>query len=191
MLDNHTVEFCTQGFILFCRIAIIRGETTLFSIPREFDITLESPLWGKYSVDTTLCTWSPNFIKTSFWRRCRGFGRASHNCIFIKLGAQQFPRLRLGGAARADVDLLPQSPVLAPGLIRHVSGHGGSSSRPSSCSHREIWWRGGGRQVVDEEGDACVQRFVAGGSIHGRHCTGCSRSRLPADSSHVGSRPFR
>ena len=68
VLDNHTVELGTQGFILFCRIARRReGEITLYSIPREFDITLESPLWGKYSADTTLCTWSPN-VSRSFWR---------------------------------------------------------------------------------------------------------------------------
>jgi hypothetical protein len=48
VLDNHKVELGTQAFILLCRIARRReGEISLFSVPWDFDITLDSPLWGK------------------------------------------------------------------------------------------------------------------------------------------------
>jgi hypothetical protein len=30
------------------------------TVPREFDINPEFPLWGKFTLATTLCTWSPN-----------------------------------------------------------------------------------------------------------------------------------
>ena len=64
--------------------------------------------------------------------------------------------------------------------FRHQASFGvcaGTAALPHALP-RVLVARSGGA----EEGESCAQRFIAGGSIHGRHCTGCSRSRLPADS---------
>jgi hypothetical protein len=34
------------------------------TVPREFDIKPRVPLWGKITLATTLCTWSPNELAT-------------------------------------------------------------------------------------------------------------------------------
>jgi hypothetical protein len=53
-LDNHTVELEIQGFILLYMIARRReGETTLCSVPREFDMNPRVTLVGKISSWTT------------------------------------------------------------------------------------------------------------------------------------------
>jgi hypothetical protein len=58
VLDNHTVELETQGFILLYMIARRReGENTLCSVPRQFDINPRVTLLGKIAS----WTWSPNF----------------------------------------------------------------------------------------------------------------------------------
>jgi hypothetical protein len=41
---------------LFCR----RTGGAFSTVPREFDINPEFPSWGKFTLATTLCTWSPN-----------------------------------------------------------------------------------------------------------------------------------
>ena len=49
VLDNHLVELGTQGILFVFQIAR-RGERIINFpqlVPRKFDITLESPLWGK------------------------------------------------------------------------------------------------------------------------------------------------
>jgi hypothetical protein len=86
VLDNHSVELGTQERGIILQVAGRRMTRDFLTIPREFDSNSEFPSWGKFTLATTLCTWSPNLahllnvIKTIFWRRCGGTKESIHNC---------------------------------------------------------------------------------------------------------------
>jgi hypothetical protein len=86
VLDNHSVELGTQDEEIVLQVAWRRTSGAFLTVPREFHIKPRVPSWGKFTLPTTLCTWSPNLayflsiIKTIFWRRCRGTKESIHNC---------------------------------------------------------------------------------------------------------------
>jgi hypothetical protein len=60
VLDNHSVELETQEQGIILQVAGRRTMRAFLTVPREFDINPEFPSWGKFTLATTLCTWSPN-----------------------------------------------------------------------------------------------------------------------------------
>jgi hypothetical protein len=68
VLDNHRVELGTQGFILLCWMTRRReGEIPLCAVPRKFDITLESPLWGQLLPALHILHLESQFFKSFCW----------------------------------------------------------------------------------------------------------------------------
>jgi hypothetical protein len=91
MLDNHSAELGTQDKEIVLQVACRRRSGAFSSVPREFDIKPRVLSWAKYTLATTLSTWSPNelepllsVIKTIFWRRCWGTKKAFTTAIFIE-----------------------------------------------------------------------------------------------------------
>jgi hypothetical protein len=60
VLDNHSVELGTQEWEIILQVAGRRMTRAFSTVPREFDINLKLPSWGKFTLATILCTWSPN-----------------------------------------------------------------------------------------------------------------------------------
>jgi hypothetical protein len=93
VLDNHSVELGTQERGIVLQVARRRTTRAFLTVPESSILTPEFPLWGKFTLATTLCTWSPNLahllsvIKTIFWRRCRGTKENIHNCYLHRVKA--------------------------------------------------------------------------------------------------------
>jgi hypothetical protein len=73
--DNHSVELGTQEQGIVLQVAGRKMMRAFWTVPREFDINPEFLSWGKFTLATTLCTWSPNLahllsvimVKLSFY----------------------------------------------------------------------------------------------------------------------------
>jgi hypothetical protein len=55
------MELGTQERGIIFQVVRRRTKRAFSIVPREFDINPEFPSWGKFTLATTLCTWSPNF----------------------------------------------------------------------------------------------------------------------------------
>jgi hypothetical protein len=60
VLDNHSVELGTQDEEIVLQVAWRRTSGAFSTVPREFNIKPQVPLWGKFTLATTLCTWRPD-----------------------------------------------------------------------------------------------------------------------------------
>jgi hypothetical protein len=60
VLDNHSVELGTQHKEVVLQVAWRRTMRAFSTILREFDIKPRVPSWGKFTLSTTLYTWSPD-----------------------------------------------------------------------------------------------------------------------------------
>jgi hypothetical protein len=92
--DNHSVELGTQDKEVVLQVAWRRTTRAFLILPREFDIKPRVPSWGKFTLVTKLCTWSPDelaplfsVIKSIFWRRCQGTKEIIHNCYLHRVKA--------------------------------------------------------------------------------------------------------
>jgi hypothetical protein len=60
VLDNHSVELGTQDEEIVLQVAWRRTIGAFLTVPWEFDIKPRVLSWEKFTLATTLCTWSPN-----------------------------------------------------------------------------------------------------------------------------------
>jgi hypothetical protein len=60
LLDNHSMELGTQDKEVLLQVAWRRRIRAFATVPREFDIKPRVPSWRIFTLDTTLCTWSPD-----------------------------------------------------------------------------------------------------------------------------------
>jgi hypothetical protein len=54
------LELGTQERGIILQVVERRTKTAFLTVPREFDVNLGFFSWGKFTLATTLCTWSPN-----------------------------------------------------------------------------------------------------------------------------------
>jgi hypothetical protein len=59
MLENYSVELGTQEKEIVLQVAWRRTIRDFLTVPWEFDIKPRVTSWGKFTLATTLCTWSP------------------------------------------------------------------------------------------------------------------------------------
>jgi hypothetical protein len=60
VFDNHSEELGTQDKEIFLQVAWRRTSRAFLTVPREFDIKPWVLSWGKFTLATTLYTWSPD-----------------------------------------------------------------------------------------------------------------------------------
>jgi hypothetical protein len=123
------------------------------TVPREFDINPESPLWGKFSCYNTLHLESQqsgillSVIKTIFWRYCRGTNESIHNYklswVRPRTPGDTLPRLFGKRAGEMPSSLLES---------KHTSIYPGSGRERGSrvkpyIQHVWAYWRRCHRQI--------------------------------------------
>jgi hypothetical protein len=60
VLDNHSVELGTQDEEIVLQVAWRRTSEAFLIVLRELNIKPRVPSWGKFTLATTLCNWSPD-----------------------------------------------------------------------------------------------------------------------------------
>jgi hypothetical protein len=60
VLDNQSVELGTQDKEVVLQVAWKRTTRAFSTVPRGFDIKPQVTSWRKFTLTTTLCSWSPD-----------------------------------------------------------------------------------------------------------------------------------